>query len=44
MNTVAGRYLCLAVGLMAAHILPSASLIKFLDVTSGEAFIREANI
>lgn len=26
-----------------AHILPPSSLIKFLDVTSGEAFIRGAN-
>lgn len=27
-----------------AHVLPPAALIKFLDVTSGEAFIRGANI
>lgn len=27
-----------------AHILPPTSLIKFLDVTSGEAFIRGANV
>lgn len=27
-----------------AHILPPTSLIKFLDVTSGEAFIRGAHV
>lgn len=44
MNAVEGGCLCLAAGLMPAHILPPASLIRFLDVTSGEAFIREVNV
>jgi hypothetical protein len=43
-NTVEGRHLCLAAGPMPAHILSPASIIKFLDMTSGEAFIREANV